>query len=189
MPLLANGNGGKMQVDTMRTIQYRRSPIRVIALALGSLGATLALIFVWPMVPFVTPGSFHQFLGWTGALLFGAYFLSFASALLDMSQPVVTIAPEGFRDRRIAPEVIAWSSVEKLSVWDSPGTTVAFVVTISDAEWRRLSVTLKARWDRFSARLVRLDGLWVVTNDLNVKFDDIFQLVAAYTRAHGGKVD
>jgi hypothetical protein len=186
---MANGNRGKMQIDVTRTIQYRRSPIRVIGLALGGLGATLALIFAWPMLPFVTPGSFHQFLGWTGALLFGAYSLSFASALLDMAQPVVTIAPEGFRDRRIAPEFIAWSSVEKLSVWDSPGITVAFVVTISDAEWRRLSVTLKARWDRFSARLVKLDGLWIVTNDLNVKFDDIFQIVAVYAKAHGGKVE
>lgn len=183
-------NSGEIGIDVTRTVEFSRSPLRLIGLViLAASMCMLSFLFAWPILTFVAPGSFHQLLGWVCVLLFGAHFLYFAWGLASLNQAAVIVAPAGFQDRRIAPEVIAWTSIEKLSVYDYRGYKMAFVIGIPETERRKLSSTLKARWDRLSLHLFGLHGLWVVTNDLNAKFDEIFRLVTEYTKAYGGKVD
>ncbi|MBZ9771156.1 STM3941 family protein [Mesorhizobium sp. CO1-1-8] len=181
---------GEVKIDVTQIVEFSRSPLRLTGLViLGAFTCTVSFLFAWPMLAFVSAGSFNQFLGWMGVLLFGAHFLHFLWALISPNQTVVIIAPAGFKDRRIAPEFIAWTSIEKLSAYDYRGYKMSFVIGISEVERRKLSTTLKARWDRINTHLAGLSGLWVVTNDLDVHFGDIFRLVTEYTKAYGGKVD
>jgi hypothetical protein len=174
-----------METDVARIMEFRPSPIRLFWLGLGALAMAIAS-FAMARAYFGT-GNIREFIGWAGALFFGACFLIAIWRSFRMNQPTLTLSSEGFRDTRISSEFIPWTTVEKISVWRHRSAN-AIVVKVSETVWEDFPLSRLARWSRSANRSLGADGLSIGTSELRVKFDDILAMMQTYATAHGGKV-
>jgi hypothetical protein len=73
---------------------------------------------------------------------------------------VVTLAPEGLRDVRVAREFIPWTAIERVSTYTISGQSFVIVAVAPEVE-QRLTLTAIARWTRGANRAIGADGLAV----------------------------
>ncbi|TPM41614.1 STM3941 family protein [Mesorhizobium sp. B2-3-4] len=173
-----------MLVDVNQTTEFRASSVRLFllsALALALTAASFAL--AWPLLPNVSPGSFAQFAGWVGMLLFFGAFLLVGWRCIRSDVPVIKISPTGIFDSRLSSAVIPWPEIEDMSVWNYRNNKIV-VLKISDPAWRELPLTRMARWTRSANRSMGADGLCIATTEFGVKFEDLLQTITAYADAH-----
>ncbi len=176
-----------MAVDVNQTVEFRASAVRLFLLAALTLAcAAVSLAAGWPVLPNVAPGSFVQFAGWAGTLLFFTAFLLKGSRCLKSNIPIIKLSPAGLWDSRVSSAFIPWPEVEKVSVWNYRNNKVV-VLKISDAAWRKLPLARMARWTRVANQSVGADGLCIATTEFGVKFDDFSQAVDIYFQAFSGK--
>lgn len=176
-----------MPIDVSQTVVFRASAMRLFLLAtLAFTCAAVSLAAGWPVLPSVVPGSFVQFAGWMGTLLFFAAFLLIGWRCLTGNVAVIKLSPAGLWDSRLSSAVVPWSEVEKISEWNYRHNKIV-VLKISDAAWNGLPLARMARWTRSANQSMGADGLCVATTEFGVTFDDFFQAVVTYFDAYGAK--
>jgi hypothetical protein len=109
-------------LDASRVIEIGNSPRKLLILCgLGVLMTALAVAVAIPLFPRAHPSTYQQVVAYLGIVLFGLCTVVAAWRLAMTSGPVVTIAPEGIRDIRVAAEFIPWSAVRSIQTWETPG--------------------------------------------------------------------
>jgi hypothetical protein len=167
-----------MTIDTHRAVEIEASSIRMLGLAaLGLLMTALSAVLA---LPNVAPGS--EFIGYVGAVLFGALTVLILWRTLTTHGPVVTITREGIRDSRIAAELIPWSAINDISTWQYQRQR-AMVLAVDPAVERGLHLTRIARWTRGANRAFGIDGLCVTAQGLKIGYDELFAASLAYAQA------
>jgi len=115
-------------------------------------------------------------IGISSIVFFGACAVVGVWRLFTLRGPVVTLTPNGFRDVRIAPEIIEWCEVEDVSTWRHRGQK-NMVLTVGEATWNRLSLSGIAQWTRSANRALGADGLVVSATELKTNHDRLLGLI------------
>lgn len=120
--------------------------------------------------------------GGAGLVFFGFVLLVIVRRLLSPGG-IVTLAPEGLRDVRIAPDFIPWSAVEGISAWGS-GATAVMVLHVRPETEKALRLTRMARWTRSMNAGLGADGLCVALAGLDTDDENLLARTEAYWRAY-----
>jgi hypothetical protein len=173
-----------MTTDTSRTIEIEGSPAKLLLLgALGVLMTALAAVIAFDIVPDVDPVT-RILGGWLGFVFFGLCTVMILWRALTTRGAVVTIAPHGIRDIRVAAEFIPWTAVQGISTWEYQRQRV-LVVRIDPEVEKRLTLTRIARWSRAPNRALGADGLAITASGLKIDYPTLLQTSLDYSGAYG----
>jgi hypothetical protein len=141
-------------------------------------------------VPFPTfrRAGFVEFCGYAGTVFFGAVTALLLWSAFTTYGPAVTITREGIRDGRLAAELIPWSAVNDIAIWENRGQRV-MVLAVDPTVEAGLNLTRAARWTRGANRALGADGLCVTAQGLKIGFDELLATSLAYGRAWRSSVD
>src|SRR3954469_2695382 len=107
-------------------------------------------------------------------VIFGVCAALALRGLFGLRGAVVTISPQGFRDTRLAAELIPWRAVRGVSTWSYNGTRAwrqsVMVLAVDPATEAKLTLPLLARLTRRPNRWLGADGLCVGAQDLKIDF-------------------
>ena len=172
-----------MMIDTNRPIEIEASPLKQFAfVVLGVVMTAASTAMAVRAFPDVQPGSFAEFCGYVGIVLFGACTVLLLWRAVTTSGPVVTITRDGIQDIRVAAEFIPWSAVRDIAVWKQRRQRF-MVLVVDPAVEARLDLTRIARWTRNANRGLGADGLCVGANELKIGFDELLATSLAFARA------
>src|ERR1700751_3130325 len=102
-------------IDTSRKLNIEISPWRMLGvIAAGVAMTALSAALAFRLLPVDTS---RQLVGYAGLLLFGVGTGLALWRLIRRRGPIMTIAPEGIRDTRLAAELIPWRAVRGISTW------------------------------------------------------------------------
>ena len=93
--------------------------------------------------------------------------------------PVVTIAAQGIRDRRIAADMVPWSAVAHISTFEDAGAYRVMVLSLDPRAERALA---KSRRRKRDAQLPA-DGLRVAELGLRTSYETLLSTTLAYLEA------
>lgn len=152
-------------------IQIEGSPTKLLLLCnLGVLTTFLSAAIAIPLIPGFHPTLYAQVIGYFGAVFFALCTALAAKRIFSAGAPVVTIAPDGIRDTRVAAEFIPWSAVQRIWTWEY-SRQKAMVLAVDPEFERSLTLTRLARWTRSANRSLGADGLCVTAQGLKVGHD------------------
>jgi hypothetical protein len=170
-------------VDTRCAVEIEASPLRMFGLAaLGIVMTALSAKIAQGAFSGPRQGSLVEVFGYAGTVLFGSSTLLILWRAFTTKGPVVTITPEGIRDIRVAAEIIPWSEVEDIRVWEFKGQRTMVLVIPPGVE-AALTLTRVARWTRAGNRALGADGLCINAQALKITFDQLLATSLAYARA------
>lgn len=174
-----------MNAPQQSTVELSTSPAGIARLLL--LGVLLTAASAWLVV--LDGGVALTVVGWVGVVFFGGCGIVWVERAIRLRGPVVTISPEGFRDLRVAREVVPWSDVLEISTWTHSGQQV-MVLRVPDEVWDRLSLTVIARSSRRANRALGVDGLAITAQGLRATYPQMFEATvraasAAWQASHG----
>jgi hypothetical protein len=172
-----------MPIDTSRTIEIKAAPAQmVLAVLIVVAGAAIVL----GAIPFLAADEWLQFRGaFLVIVLVGFCAAVWACVVFPWRGPVLTLAPHGIRDIRLAAEFIPWRAVRQISTWDNEGERI-MVLAIDPAVERTLTLTRLARWSRAGNRTRGADGLCIGPTGLTIDYDALLDTSLAYMQAHRG---
>lgn len=175
-----------MSIDTSRTITFSDSPWKLL---LGLLAAVVMVglsAFVFSVTTYrgreVSP-FLMSILGTVGLVFFGFCLLVVVRRLVDLRSGIVTLAPEGFRDVRIAPEFVPWTAIQDISTWES-GTSDVMVLSVRPETEKSLRLTRMVRWTRSMNAKLGADGLCVAAIGLETDYATLLATTETYWAAH-----
>ena len=170
--------------NTAERIEIHASPWKHIVLVVLGIGmtATSAAVAV-PLLPNVPPGSFGQFIGYIGTVFFGVCTVLIVWRAFSQHGPVVTIAPEGLRDIRIAAEFIPWNAIRSISVWSMNGQK-SIILSVDPSVEEGLTLTRVVRWTRKANAALGADGLAMTAQGLKLGHSDLLDTILRYHDAH-----
>jgi hypothetical protein len=172
-----------MTIDTRGAAEIEPSLVRMLSLAALGLILTAVLAAVaLHVVLDVAPGSRLEFFGRAGTVFCAACTVLILWRAFAMRGPVVTITREGIRDRRVAAELIPWSAVNGIKVWEHRGQRT-MVLAVDPTVEAGLSLTRTVRWTRDANRALGADGLCVTALGLKIGFDELLETSVAHARA------
>src|SRR5262245_61396433 len=120
-----------MQSDVTQTVQFRRSATWMFLLVVGGICMTVFLFFATASAR-AAPNHLLQLFGWLVVIAVCALSLSWIRRSAELTAPIVTLSPGGISDIRISPDLVPWTSVEKLIKWNNRlGVPVAAIIKIS----------------------------------------------------------
>jgi hypothetical protein len=172
-----------MPIDTSRRIEIEAAPAQMVAailIVVGGAGIVLVAL------PFLTADEWLHFRGLflvIAAIAFGA--VAWAAAVFPWRGTVLTVAPQGIRDTRVAAEFIPWGAVRSIARWEGEDRQV-MVLAVDPAVERTLTLTRLARWSRARNRKAGADGLCINPIGLKIDYQALLDLSLAYRQAHGG---
>ncbi len=102
--------------------------------------------------------------------------------LATLRRPIVTIAPDGIRDRRIAGEMVPWSAVARVSSREDYRSKV-MVLAIDQRTERTLTRTWRSRLSRDAERRMGTGGLCVTASGLRTSHETLMATTLAYLEA------
>src|SRR5262245_40416768 len=174
--------GAAMAIEASRVVEISGSPWKVLGLSvLGVMMTALSAAIALRLFPGMRVDTYHELMGYAGAVFFGFCTAVGVWRLLTTSGPVVTITPEGIRDTRIAREFIPWSAIKRISTWEYRGQRVMVLAVDPEVE-RRLTLTAIARWSRGANRALGADGLCVTAQGLRIDYDTLLATSVALAR-------
>jgi hypothetical protein len=172
-----------MMIDTPGAVEIEASLVRMLGLAaLGLVATALSAATALHAFPNVAPGSLVEFYARAATVFCAACTVLILWRALTMRGPVVTITHEGIRDRRVAAEVIPWSAVKGINIWEHRGQRI-MVLAVDLTVEAGLNLTRTARWTRNANRSLGADGLCVTAQGLKIGFDELLETAVAYARA------
>ncbi len=174
-----------MTIDTTRALEFHGSRGKLLGLLLLGIGMTALSLWV-VLADLAPPSSLGQLAGYVGVLFFGAATAIAAYRLVTAARVVLTIAPEGIRDIRVAQAFIPWKSIHGLSTWSMQGQNVLVLAVDPETE-KNLPLTRIARWSRGANRALGADGLCVSAAGLGVSYGHLLALAAEYRAAHAAQ--
>jgi hypothetical protein len=116
------------------------------------------------------------------AIFFGLATLIGLWQLFFVRGPIVTVTPDGIRDRRLAAELIPWSAVSGISAWQGRRVR-GIVLDVDPLVESQLTLTRMARWARAPNRQVGIEGLLIEVTGLNVNFDRLLGICRSHVLA------
>jgi hypothetical protein len=170
-------------VQLPESIEIGGSPMKMAGIVvLGLIVTATCLFLAW-----YPPGDDTELLvvGYIGAAFFGACTV-FALPRVFTSGPVITITPMGICDRRVAADLIPWSAVREIGVWEirsqftSQRTMVLAIEPLAEAQ---LNLTPMVRWTRGANRALGADGLCIMAQGLKISFDELLSTSRSYWQA------
>jgi hypothetical protein len=172
--------------DTTQTIEIENSPLKMLGLAAaGVVFVALGIAMVRGYIDGPVPDAFVSFIGWASIVFFGPCTLVILWRLVRQRGPVVTIAPQGIRDIRVAAGFIPWKAVGKISTW-SFQKQKAMVLAVEPGAESKLPLTRMARTTRDMNRALGADGLCVTASGLKTDYDTLLATSNAYWQTHRG---
>jgi hypothetical protein len=172
-----------MRTDTNHTLAIKGSPWAMTKFALMGLALTaVSATMVFTLPGASQPGAFHMFIGSIGLIFFGLCTLILLWRMLTSRGAVVTLAPQGIRDTRVAADFIPWPAIRNIGTWESFDQRV-MVLTLDPAVEKDLRLTLTARLTRSPNRSLGINGLCVTAHGLRIDYDDLIATTRAYARA------
>ena len=102
--------------------------------------------------------------------------------LAALRGPIVTIAPQGIRDRRIAGEMVPWSAVARVSTREDYRHKV-MVLSVDPRVECKLTRSWRARMTREADRRRGADGLCVTALGLRTSHETLIATTLAYLEA------
>lgn len=172
-----------VQIDTSRRIEIGMAPWQMLRLAgLGVLMTGLSAVVGLRLIGNVPPGGFGQFAGLVGVFFFGLCTVLILRRFTTMRGGVVTLAPEGIRDERIAKAFVPWAAIRRIHTWKSYGQSI-MVLEIDPLVEAKLPLTRAVTWTRSANRRLGADGLCVSAQGLDVSYDRLLAMTTAYAEA------
>jgi hypothetical protein len=172
-----------MPIDTSRTIEIKASPAQMagaLLIIVAGAGMTFAVI------PFLDADEWLHFRGlFLVIILIGFCAAVWAGAAFPWRGPVLTLAPQGIRDTRVAAEFIPWRAIQGITTWENEGQQ-AMVLAVDPAVERALTLTRLARWSRGPNRTRGADGLCINPIGLKIGYETLLDTSLAYLQAHRG---
>jgi hypothetical protein len=170
-------------IDTQRAVEIKASPVKMLGLAvLGCLMTAASAALARRVLPNISSDSVDVWIFYGATAFFGSCTVLILWRAFTTRGPVVTITREGIRDRRIAAEVIPWSAVNDITIWEMSGQRV-MVLAVAPAVEAKLTLTRMARWTRGANRALGADGLCVSAQGLRMGFNKLLATSIAYARA------
>lgn len=174
-----------MTIDTSQTLEFRGSRAKLAWLILLGIGMTA--LSLWIVMAGIAPaGTIGQLAGYIGAPFFGAATVIAIYRLFTAARVVLTIAPQGIRDIRVADAFIPWTSIAGLSTWSMQGQQVLVLAIDSETE-KKLPLTRIARWSRGANKALGADGLCISPAGLGLSYEELSASAAAFAQAHAGE--
>jgi hypothetical protein len=133
----------------------------------------------------------EKFAGYFGAPYFAAVLVNnYIWPLLSSRGPVITIAPEGIRDTRIASHFIPWDAIVRISTYSYRGLNFgrSMILVLNPGPTTQLSLTWFAWLTRFLNPMFGVNGLVVLTAGLKTDFETLFQKTLTYARAYNPRI-
>ncbi|WP_158664964.1 STM3941 family protein [Ensifer adhaerens] len=172
-------------INTSRTVEIARSwpkTIGILAAGIGLSWCSLDIALHWS--PQVRSGSFIEFAGYFGLVFFPAGILAGLFGAIRFRGPLVTLSPEGFRDRRQARSTIPWTAIAEVRLVRihrrkiiqlklDPGFT---------GPLRKGIASMLA-----GGVLGSFKGIYIASFELAISFAELEALVLAYHRDHRPK--
>lgn len=155
------------------TLGIKASPRKLTVLALSGIAMTaVSAVTAFALLPGEAPSLFER-----GLCAIGAVFFAFCTAvafwrLATERGAVVTLAPDGIRDTRLASETIPWSAVRGVSTWSAFGQRV-MVLDVDPETEKRLNLSAIARATRGANKALGADGLCVTAQGLDAAYDQV----------------
>ena len=169
-------------MKTARTIEIEASLTTMVLLA-GANGVAAAVsIAIATGALAMTADVRDIMIGAIGTAVFGLGLAIALCRLVMRGGPVVTIAPEGIRDTRVAGEMVPWSAVGKVFTWEDYRQKVMVVAVDSRTE-RTLTRTWIARMRRDADRRMGAEGLCVTALGLRTSHETLLATTLAYLEA------
>lgn len=170
-------------IDTSRPLEIRGSPLKNFGLGLlGIVMTSLCGAIAFGQFANVAPGSFREFISFAGLIFFGLCTILIFWRAFALTGPIVTLAPEGIRDIRLAAELIPWTAVRGISTWTSHGQKM-MVLSVAPGTQERLTLTRIARWARSANTVLPADGLCIAAQGLAMDYDRLLERTIAYAKA------
>jgi hypothetical protein len=127
------------------------------------------------------PGKFPNFIGYFGLAFFGLCTSAVLCRFIDSSGSVVTISPDGIRER-VTATLIPWSVVRVISTWRYRGQKVMVLAARTrdrETSWPDLGSAV----DTCGHRLLGIDGLCIMASGLTIDYDTLLRTAVEYARA------
>jgi hypothetical protein len=102
-------------------------------------------------------------LGILNIILFGSAGIQTTGRRLGKRHPILFLTRDGFKDVRISPEWIPWSTVLSLNEYRGVGIIEGLILDVDPQFVRKLRLGLAIRFARMGNRLFGYRGLWVDT--------------------------
>lgn len=168
------------------TIHVEVSPWRMLLVAGGAVVmAVLAGLIAFRILPIDDLSDAGQLGALAGVPFFGLCAAIAVWRVIALRGPVITLSPDGFRDVRVAVDLIPWTAIQGVTTWQAQGQRVMVLAVRPDVE-RRLALTPIARWTRDLNKRLRADGLAIGTTGLAMGYDELFTATVARVSAHRG---
>ncbi len=172
-------------MDRSATLFIGVSPWRMLLIAAGAFAmAGLSALIAFHLVSTERITATQQVAAVVGVPFFGLCGLVAVWRVAGLRGPVVTLSPEGFRDVRVAPDLIPWSAIRAVTTWQHRRQR-AMVLAIRPEVERSLALTPIARWTRGANRRLGADGLAISAVGLTIRYDDLLAETTARLRDAG----
>lgn len=176
--------GGRQGIDVTKETTFVARPTAMLAMAALSAGMTvLSFLIAWPVLDDVRPGSFQQFAGWVGVILFGVVTALILARSFGTNRPTLTLSPQGFIFSGASPDLIPWSAVTGVKQWRAQKQSM-LVVGVTEDIWRSPNIKRIARWTRSANQRLGVDGLAIPSTGMPVKFDVMMAAFLTYLNAY-----
>jgi hypothetical protein len=167
--------------DPTRRVEIGMSGQLLRLAALSMLLTGISAVIGLRMIGNMPAGGFGQLAGLAGMFVFGiCSFVLFRHFAAGGS--VVTLAPEGIRDTRIATAFVPWTAIRKISTWERSGQRV-MVLEIDPIAETQLPTTRAVTWLRLAKARPGADGLWVRAQGLDISHDELLAMTMHYAEA------
>lgn len=162
-------------------VEIRQSPLKMIGFAMAGILVTGVCAGVaFHLVPDIHLTPFEELAANAGTLLAPLFTVAMVWTLLTVRGAVLTIAPEGIRDTRVAAELIPWCAITGISTWQLHGQK-GLLLAIDPAVESRLTLTRIARL-RQKILAFGADGLCIAATGLNISYDELLQTCIAHVK-------
>jgi hypothetical protein len=166
-----------MAEDAADLVNIEGSPAALLMLTgLGVLMTAVSAVVGFGLLGIDDASPFSRTICIFGTAFFGLCTLIALYRLLFVRGPVITISSQGICDRRVAADVIPWSSIHKLSTWEHSGQR-ALVLNVDPAVERTLRLSTMAKYTRSANRALGADGLCLTAQGLKISYDELWKLV------------
>jgi hypothetical protein len=160
-------------MSTLPAFDIKAAPRKLIVLALGGVVMTaVSAVTAFALLPGAAPSLFDRALCAIGVVFFALCTLVALWRLATQRGAVVTLAPEGIRDTRVAAEAIPWSAVRGIATWSAFGQRV-MVLDVDPETEKRLSLSAVARNTRSANKALGADGLCVTAQGIDAAYDEV----------------
>jgi hypothetical protein len=169
-------------------IEIGYSSLRLLKLfGLGVLMTSLCAAIAFNWFNSTNIDMFRMAVGYFGLVFFGFATCKSIWLLILSRKPVVFIRHDGIRDSRVSDELIAWESVEKISIWQHSRQKLV-VLKVTERMATRLAGSAPRRLLSLANKAVGADGVIINTAGLTMDAETLFDTCTRYSAAAGQKI-